>query len=534
MLELPLHIPQSLTPLTSEEESLLALYASVKTYEREAAKAQSAAAKKKLAEAEVKYQKEQQQRSGKQDEYDLSDDRLNEVQKEHSNNESNKKNTERKSRLSPTDNNRDIVDNDNANSDNSNLDVPSDDVESNDDESMQSEQDDALKSHEEELEAARAEERERQKHLANDGTGNSDVDEVVLIQKKKKRKDNSQEKSLISNMKISTPRHEFSEGLGMTKVSLTGSMLFPNKNDVSALSEWSPPLTAKSPDEESLVLELPGLDLNRAALGDAKNTLAIKFTAPIESSRFSINITLQNHENYRNVLFHFNPRQHQRGGQLVLNHKSEGMWGQGINIPLSTLPVMFGKDSSTLVVQINGDGFDVFVDGTHCARLEHKTPLPEQKCSLSLQLPSTDDYGTPENWTVHKIWWGNKPMRAKGDLSNIPGVNTFDSIHPRKLFISGLSKISENAEVDLRRAELERAFRNYGGAKGAIVTVPTNSTFAFVELETDRQADLALSNLSGQYKLNRARRSRHEALLEQRALEESSGTRTTKESSEWD
>ena len=222
MLELPLHIPQSLTPLTSEEESLLALYASVKTYEREAAKAQSAAAKKKLAEAEVKYQKEQQQRSGKHDEYDFSDDRLNEVQKEHSNNESNKKNTERKSRLSPTDNNRDIVDNDNANSDNSNLDVPSDDVESNDDESMQSEQDDALKSHEEELEAARAEERERQKHLANDGTGNSDVDEVVLIQKKKKRKDNSQEKSLISNMKISTPRHEFSEGLGMTKVSLTG------------------------------------------------------------------------------------------------------------------------------------------------------------------------------------------------------------------------------------------------------------------------------------------------------------------------
>ena len=63
-------------------------------------------------------------------------------------------------------------------------------------------------------------------------------------------------------------------------------MLFPNKNDVSALSEWSPPLTAKSPDEESLVLELPGLDLNRAALGDAKNTLAIKFTAPIESNRF--------------------------------------------------------------------------------------------------------------------------------------------------------------------------------------------------------------------------------------------------------
>jgi len=54
---------------------------------------------------------------------------------------------------------------------------------------------------------------------------------------------------------------------------------------------------------------------------------------------------------------------------------------------------MFGEPSCTLIIQINGDGFDVFVGDKHCARLEHRTALPEKSCSLILQFPSTDDYG---------------------------------------------------------------------------------------------------------------------------------------------
>jgi RNA recognition motif-containing protein len=87
----------------------------------------------------------------------------------------------------------------------------------------------------------------------------------------------------------------------------------------------------------------------------------------------------------------------------------------------------------------------------------------------------------------------------------------------RKLFVSGLSKILTEGEVDVRRAELERAFRKYGGARGVTCIVPTNTTFAFVEMENERMADLALSEQGGNYRLNRARRSRHEALQEERA-----------------
>ena len=251
----------------------------------------------------------------------------------------------------------------------------------------------------------------------------------------------------------------------------------------------------------------------------------------------SINIVAPNHNNYDSVLFHFNPRQRQKGGQLVINDKKDGIWGQGVNVPLSQVPLMFGQDSCTLLIQINGEGFDMFVEGKHCARLEHRTELPNNKCSLTLQFPSTDDYGQPENWTVYKVWWGHKPIMATGDVSGVAGVNSYNSVHPRKLFLSGFTKIFTEPEVDLRRAELERDFRKYGGALGAVVTIQTNSTFAFVELESEAATDLALVEMADKYpnRINRARRSRYEALQEERAAQEkAAGGTNKKETSEWD
>jgi RNA recognition motif. (a.k.a. RRM, RBD, or RNP domain) len=194
----------------------------------------------------------------------------------------------------------------------------------------------------------------------------------------------------------------------------------------------------------------------------------------------------------------------------------------------------------------------------------------------------------PENWTVYKVWWGNKPAMAKSDLSGVPGYKSFNSLHPvgtpsmvvvmavafcrkvfvsccslcffstsapplththeptkqsidqsktnkqRKLFISKLKKIHTEPEVDLRRAELERAFRKYGGARGVTVLVPKNSTFAFVEMESERQADLALQQMASQYRISRARRTRHEALQEERAAAEVGKMGKKKENVDWD
>ena len=165
----------------------------------------------------------------------------------------------------------------------------------------------------------------------------------------------------------------------------------------------------------------------------------------------------------------------------------------------------------------------MFVENVHCARLEHRSELPVGATKLMLQFPSTDDYLKPENWTVYKVWWGNRPIMARGDVSDIPGVNSFSSEHPRKIFIGSLPRIVTDAEVELRRAELERAFQKYGGDRGVQVIAPTHKTYAFVEMESEHMTDLALEELHSVYHMNRARRSRHEALREERAAAAASG-----------
>mmetsp|Transcript_34904 Transcript_34904/g.64062 ORF Transcript_34904/g.64062 Transcript_34904/m.64062 type:complete len:568 (-) Transcript_34904:69-1772(-) len=340
--------------------------------------------------------------------------------------------------------------------------------------------------------------------------------------------ENKPQPSLIANIGGDvTPTHDFSKKLGMSKISLDGSVLFP----YDGVLPWEPPTRPSDFLDGCLELELPDFD---SSSHSGNNTIAIKFHAPQESKRFSINIAAPNHDNYNDILMHFNPRHFKKGGQLVINDRKETMWGNDIPVPLSTLPLMFGVQACTLVVQITEEGFDVFVEGQHCARLEHRTTLPKGKGPLFLQFPSSDDYGNPENWLVYRVWWGRKQSMAD-DLNGVAGVNLYSAVHPKKLFISGLSKIHSEPEVDLRRAELERAFRKYGGRSGAVnVSIQKNSTFAFVELFSEELADLALAEMANKYKLNRARRTKHEALMEKRAAEEALEKGTGKENAEWD
>jgi hypothetical protein len=108
----------------------------------------------------------------------------------------------------------------------------------------------------------------------------------------------------------------------------------------------------------------------------------------------SFNLTGPKHEDYSEILVHFNPRQHEKGGQLVVNDKQESVWGNALKVPLSELPKIFGQTAITMIVQINSDAFDFFVEGKHCVRFLHRIVLPSTPCSLNLQFPSTDDNGS--------------------------------------------------------------------------------------------------------------------------------------------
>lgn len=494
----------SLVPLgvdfepTEEEKILLAMYDTMGRYERQAAKLKEEAARAKLAAKDAEFQQK------------MAPKRKKRVRKEK------------------------VVGEEGGN----------DEEEEEEDVVSEEEPDDLQQRREAKLAALRKEvEGAKQAHVNTEDALREellklqeDVDEGPSLKRKKiESKDPS---SLIANLTAgATPPHDFSKKYNLSTIK--GKVLFPTSMQET---KWTPPEGVFSPNDGAFVATLDEFDVTRAQNGQGNNTLAIKFMAPSDSKRFSINIAAKDHDDFNSVLFHFNPRQHERGGQLVVNDKQEGIWGQAIAIPLSQVPLMFGQTACTLMIQINGDGFDIFLEDQHCARLEHRSELPSSATDLVVQFPSTDDYGTPENWAVYKAWWGNRPIMAKGDLTGIAGVNTYNTLHPRKLFISRLTKIYTEPEVDLRRAELERAFRKYGGAQGVSVIVPTNTTYAFVECESERQADLALTEMAGQYRMNRARRSKHEALQEERAAKEAAkataaaggGGGGKRETTDWD
>jgi hypothetical protein len=382
-----------------------------------------------------------------------------------------------------------------------------------------------------ELDAKANQERLR-KELLQKADDDDDINLQPMLKRKKLTDDNNdpsnlspsrtgEAPSLLSKMMTTqTPPHDFSEKLGIKP--WKGTVLLPVSPEQPS---WKPPdYKPRNANDGAFMVELEDFDISKANNGEGPNTLALKFQAPIKSRRFSFNIAGPNHNDFDSILFHFNPRQREKGGQLVVNDKQKGVWGRAVQLPLSQVPLMFGQTSSTLMIQINGDGFDVFVENKHVVRLEHRVELPSRPCKLVLQFPSCDDYRSPENWIVYKAWWGNKEPMVKEDVSNIAGVNAYDSVHPKKIFVSGLRKIKTEQQVDIRRAELERVFRKYGGARGVSCIVPKHSSYAFVEFESEHQCSVCVQEMPGTsfpYKINRARRTKHEALMEERAAKES-------------
>jgi len=530
--------PTFLEPLTKNELALLDTYERIKHYEKEAARLKAEEAKRRLEEANERYQakvREREKAEGKGSDDDDGDGN------DHDDDEDKKNNSD----TNPSDDD----DNDNdSDEDEATIEARKKRAKeisklrkevnaANNAKARTEAQRDVAKQKEEAMRRSllgQSAESERKRSIGGYGDDGSDENDSAdgmdhdgthldigpSIKKKRAEPSNPWDEkpkpSLIANMGgDTTPVHDFSKKLGMSKISLDGSVLYPTEGSLP----WEPPAQPSDFLDGCLELELPDFD-SSAGSHSGNNTIAVKFHAPQDSKRFSINIAAPNHDHYNDILFHFNPRHFKKGGQLVINNRVESMWGNDLAMPLSTLPMIYGVDSVTLVVQINEEGFDVFVQGQHCARLEHRTPLPKRKGPLFLQFPSSDDYGNPENWMVYRVWWGRKRSMAD-DLNGVAGVDLYSSVHPKKLFLSGLHKLRSDPEVDLRKAELERAFRKYGGPSGAVlVSVQKNSTFAFVEVHSEQLADRALVEMARKYKVNKARRTKHEALMEERAAKE--------------
>jgi hypothetical protein len=281
-----------------------------------------------------------------------------------------------------------------------------------------------------------------------------------------------------------------------------------------------------------LDIQLPGFSLK------GTNSVVIRGLMPTAAQRFAFNICPLEHEDYSNILVHFNPRR-QRGGQIVLNNRDGDTWGKLMRLWQGAEAFMSG-DTFELRILITQSGFLFFTNGSFIAEFSHRGQLPADG-NLLLNVSITDDYGNPEGLELEWVWWGHSEaaegQRAaqqqqqggygggKGYGSGYgggygggkgggkgygkgKGGGTYGGYKGGKggkepqgqlsttdLYISGLRPVANEGQA-IKKAEMEiRQFFEPYGVKA--VRVIGDKEFCFVQLSGANGADHAIRDLNG-------------------------------------
>ena len=316
--------PSYLEPLTVQEQSLLDTYAAIKSYEKEAARFKAEEAKRRLEEADERYRAKVREREGVTTAGDDEGGDIDDKEEENNSQDHPDSETDEEIKLRRLAREKEISQ------------LRRDVAAAKEAKEEEATKQKNIKEKEESLRKELLgeqkpnvvqESKKRPRDDTVDSDEPSDIDEYEETSAftgpsiKKKRIQSSgwddfkPQPSLIANIGgDSTPPHDFSKKMGMSKSSLDGTILFPR----DGIQPWTPPMKPIDFMDGHLELKLDDFDPSQLGeYGTGNNTLAVKFHAPDESSRFSINIAEEGHDGYQNILFHFNPRHFQRGGQLV-------------------------------------------------------------------------------------------------------------------------------------------------------------------------------------------------------------------------
>lgn len=274
---------------TPEEQSLLELYGTVRLFEKQCDKLKEEEAKAKLRARQEKFRRDQDQ-SGTDIQVDVTGS-------EPSPSSSNERISKKPKLVSSMD----ISESDDNMSDGgADDDLPIGENE----EMLQQKEIQRLEKQQNEEEQKEKERQERDRHLEE---GNNINDSGFVVTKKDRPGTYTRADLLGSVTSQSTPIHEFSKKFNLPRVGLAGSQVFPENTSQSPINEskWIPPSTASTPTDGDLRIELPDFDASsNSSISNGNNTLAIKFTAPQESSRFSLNVTTYTgHNEFSNILF---------------------------------------------------------------------------------------------------------------------------------------------------------------------------------------------------------------------------------------
>lgn len=142
---------------------------------------------------------------------------------------------------------------------------------------------------------------------------------------------------------------------------------------------------------------------------------------------------------------------------MVVNDKSDDDWGRGLRIPIQQCPSMFGHTRAQVSFYVSEEYIYVAINGNVFCQFGHRSPLPSpapakmalhvsayvrvgvcawpqlslRRCVfLSLcdgcgvfrcfQVPINDDYGTPQQWTIHQGMWRGRGCKGMWAALSFP------------------------------------------------------------------------------------------------------------------
>eukprot|EP01039_Chlorochromonas_danica_P011588 gene11589-12981_t len=164
----------------------------------------------------------------------------------------------------------------------------------------------------------------------------------------------------------------------------------------SALGMLHESIWKSSDAENPLLLFLRGYDC-----ASGSNTLALEYTAALDSSGWSLNLTSSTDEDNMDVFFHFNPRYSK--SSLIMNDR-QGTWGDAEKKRLHSGDGLWSSQVR-LIIQFRLEGFLLFANDKFAAFFPHRRELGGV-ADFRLVFSTEDDNGHRHEVTVSKVWWG--------------------------------------------------------------------------------------------------------------------------------
>ncbi len=163
--------------------------------------------------------------------------------------------------------------------------------------------------------------------------------------------------------------------------------------------DWNP-ISASGP----LHFTLPDFSYN------GNNTFAFTVYTSSNFKGWAFNVCPNDHKDYCDYYFHFNPRYIKRSQSydLVTNDKY-GTWGAVYSEPFNADGDPLDERMVEVIVNIRPEGFFVYTNNKFRIFFCHRRSMDEN-CNLALLIPERDENTKLYDGIIRKVWWGNTSL----------------------------------------------------------------------------------------------------------------------------